>query len=82
MTNWMRRDKDLRKDRERGRFNLRAENLFGIIKNVYRKINRSKPANVFPTHETIKALKDYQIEFEQKKSEALVGLLHCKTFNC
>jgi hypothetical protein len=77
----MRRDKDLRKDRERGRFNLRAENLFGIIKDICRKIDRSKPANVFPTDETIKALKDYQIEFEQKKSEALAWLLHCKAFN-
>lgn len=81
MADWISHDEDLRKHGGREKSTLRTQKLFGIIKDIYRKINRSKPATVFPTCETIKALKDYQIEFEQRKSEAVAQWYHYKAFN-
>ncbi|MFQ5758524.1 MAG: hypothetical protein ACE5IF_02460 [Candidatus Bathyarchaeia archaeon] len=74
MADWISYDEDLSKHEKREKLDLRAQKLFGIIKDIYRKIHRSKPATILPAHETIKALKDYQIEFEQRKSEALAHL--------
>lgn len=76
MANWINHDEDLRKHEKRGKLNLRTQKLFGIIKDIYHKINRSKPATAFATCETIEALKDYRIEFEQRKSEAFVHLFN------
>ncbi len=81
MANWISHDEDLTKPEKREKPNLRSQKLFGIIKNLYRKVNGSKPAIIFPTHETIKALKDYQIEFEQGKAQAFAHLYHYKAFN-
>ena len=76
MANWISHDEDLRKHEKREKLDLRTQKLFGIIKDAYRKINRSKPGTVFPTGETIKALKDYRIEFEQRESEAFAHLYY------
>lgn len=74
MENWINHDQDLAKHEKREKLNLGAQKLLGIIRDVYRKINRSKPATVFPTHETIKTLKHYQMESERRKSEAFAHL--------
>jgi len=81
MVNRISRDECPRKHEKREKLNLKAQKMFGIIRDVYSKINRSKPQVVSPTCETIKVLKDHQIELEERKSEAVAYWYRYKAFS-
>ncbi len=82
MANWISRNEDLRKDEKREKRDLKAQKMFGIIRDVYRKINRSKPATGSPTGETIKVLRNFQIELEERKSGAVAHWYRHNAFSC
>ncbi|MEA2090098.1 MAG: hypothetical protein U9O89_04995 [Thermoproteota archaeon] len=71
MANWINREAGWKKRETKDKFTFGTQRLFGVIKNLHRRIVRSKLATVFPAHETIKTLKNYQIEFELQKSKAI-----------
>ncbi|NIU81434.1 hypothetical protein GWN63_04215 [Candidatus Bathyarchaeota archaeon] len=71
MANWIGNNGKLREFLERKKSGLTTQKLFGIIKGVYRRMNRSDSPITYPTDELVKATRDYPVEFERRKSEAL-----------
>ena len=82
LASWISQNEDLRKRERANKPNLGAQKILGIIRDLYRKINRSKPVTVSSTCETIKALKDFQMELEERKSEAVAYWYRYKAFSC
>jgi len=48
-----------------------TQGLFGIIRNLHRRISCSEPATIFPRYETPKLFEEYRREFEMQKSKAI-----------
>ncbi len=72
MANWISRDRDLKKHEEGEKPGPREQGLFGIVKGIYYRINRSKPVTVFSGHQTMKIFEDHQRMFELQKSKAIM----------
>ena len=79
MTDWISRDEDLKKHCQEGKSSLRTPKMFGIIKNSYREIERSEPANSFLGHQTMKMLEDNQRESELQKAKAIEQISRLQT---
>jgi hypothetical protein len=58
------------KQKAKKNFTLRTQRLFGVVRNVYSKINRLGSATCFPVYGTSRTLKDYEIKVEQQRAEA------------
>jgi len=82
LASWISRNEDLGKHESGNKPNLGAQRIFGIIRNLYGKISRVKPETDLPTYETAKVLKDYRIELEERKSEAVAYWYRYKAFSC
>ena len=82
LASWIGQNEDLRKHERANMPIPRAQKMFGIIRDLYRKINRHKPGTFLPTYETAKVLKDYRIELEERKSEALAHWYRYKASSC
>jgi len=82
LASWISQNEDSRKHERANMPKPRAQKMFGIIGDLYRKIKRLKPGTVLPTYETAKVLKDYRIELEERKSEAVAYWYRYKAFSC
>lgn len=71
MVNQVSSEADLRERGRGAKFTLITQKLFGVIKSIRYRINQPKPAAVFLTYQTTERLREYLIEFEQKKSKAI-----------
>jgi len=59
------------KQKAKENFKLRTQRVFGIVRNIYYRINHSGATTHFPTYRTAKMLKDHELEVEQKRAEAV-----------
>ncbi|MDH5770837.1 MAG: hypothetical protein OEZ25_06090 [Candidatus Bathyarchaeota archaeon] len=66
------------KQKAKDSLTLRTQRLFGVIRNIYCKLNHSKSATHFPAHETAKMLKNHESKVAQQKAEA-IEFLHRRT---
>ena len=71
MAGWTNREASWKKRETKEKSSFITKGLFGIIKNLHRKISGSKPATFFPGYQTIKMFEDYQREFQLQKSKAI-----------
>ena len=74
MAGWIDREAGWKKRETKEKSSFRTQGLFGIIKNLHRKISRPKPATVFSGCYTVKMFEDYQREFELQKSKAIAHI--------
>ena len=79
MASWMKREVSWKKRETKEKSSLITQGLFGIIKNLHRKIYRSKLATVFSEYQAVKMFEDYQIESELQKSRAIAHISRLQT---
>jgi len=48
-----------------------AQGLFGIVKDLYRRVSGFKPVAVFSGFQAVKLFEEYQRDFELQKSKAI-----------
>ena len=65
------------KQKARDNFTLRTQRLFGVVRNIFCKLNDSVSATHFPAYETAKMYKTRESKVEQEKAEA-IGFLHTR----
>ena len=56
-----------------------TQKVFGVIRNIYCKLNDSRLATHFPANETAKMLETHKLKAEQKKVET-IGFLRTRAF--
>jgi hypothetical protein len=66
------------KQKAKDNLTLNTQRLFGVIRNIYGKLNHSKSATHSPVYETAKMLKNHESKFAQQKAEA-TAFLHRRT---
>jgi hypothetical protein len=66
------------KQKARNNLTLRTQRIFGVIINIYCKLNHSKSAPHFPAYETAKMLRNHESKVAQQKAEA-IEFLHRRT---
>jgi hypothetical protein len=66
------------KQKARDNFTLRTQRLFGVVRNIFCKLNDSESATHFPAYQTAKMRKTHESKAEQEKAEA-IGFLHTRT---
>jgi len=66
------------KQKAKDNLTLRTQRLFGVIRNIYGKLNHSKSATHSPVYETAKMLKNRESKVAQQKVEA-TAFLHRRT---
>jgi len=79
MASWINREASWKKRETKEKSSFITKGLFGIIKNLHRKIMRSKPATVFSRYQAVKMFEDYQREFELQKSKAITHISRLQT---
>jgi len=79
MAGWIDREESWRKRETKEKSSFITEGLFGVIKNLHRKISRSKPATVFSRYHTAKMFEDHHREFELQKSKAIAHISRLQT---
>lgn len=79
MAGWIDREASWRKRETKEKSSFTTQGLFGMIKNLHRKISRPKPATVFSGYHTVKMFEDYQREFELQKSKAIAHISRLQT---
>ncbi len=71
MAGWIDREASWKKRETKEKSSFTTDGLFGVIKNLHRKMSHSKTATVFSGTHTAKMFEDYQREFELQKSKAI-----------
>jgi len=79
MASWMKREVSWKKRETKEKSSLITQGLFGIIKNLHRKIYYSNPATVFSGYQAIKMFEDYEREYELQKSKAIAHISRLQT---
>lgn len=79
MADWTNREASWKKRETNEKSSFRTQELFGIIKNLHRKMLRSKPATVFSRYQAVKMFEDYQRGFELQKSKAFAHIYRLQT---
>lgn len=79
MTGWIDREASWKKRESKEKSSFITQRLFGIIKNLHRKMSSSKTATVFSGTHAAKMFEDYQREFELQKSKAIAHIRRLQT---
>jgi len=72
LVDWINREANWKKSETKGSFI--AQGLFGIIKDLHRKISCFKPTTVFSGYQTVELFEEYQRESELQKSKAIAHI--------
>lgn len=71
MASWINREASWKKREQKEKSSFETQGLFGIIKNLHRKMLKSKQATVISEYQAAKTLEAHEREFELQKSKAI-----------